>query len=166
MGKYSTGFQYKINESQVDASILALCGLKRLGKTAEIKEIIPVTKMLPSGGQVALALQVRSDDLEITKLVEKINDLKTQVCIKSERAFLRELGASCSSPVAVYACKDDKNLLNLKALILDCNGSETFGVTLEEEFNLEKGIELGIAAAKKIKKEAKNLLARIIKVNE
>jgi hydroxymethylbilane synthase len=156
----------KVNENQVDASILALCGLTRIGKTAEIKEIIPIEKMLPSGGQGALALQVRNDDFEITKLVEKINDSKTQICVKSERAFLRELGASCSSPVAVYACKDDKNLLNLKASILDYNGSETFSVALEEKFDLEKGIELGITAAKTMKKEAKNLLARIIKVNE
>lgn len=151
----------KINDEQVDASILALCGLKRLDKIKEIKTIIPTTEMLPSGGQGALALQVRRGDEEVIKLVEKINDFETQICVKSERSFLRELGASCATPVAVYACKKNEELA-LKAMILDYDGSEIFAVEMAGEFELKKGVELGFLAADRVKKEAKLLLAKIL----
>jgi hydroxymethylbilane synthase len=150
----------KIAKDEVDASILALCGLERLGKKSEIKEVIPTKVMLPSGGQGALALQVRKADKKSIKIVSAINHLETQICVKTERAFLRELRCSCVTPVAVYAHLEN-NRLNLETLILDYDGSEVFATESSGDFNLEDGLKLGVAAAVKTKESAAELLKRI-----
>ncbi len=158
----------KISENEVDATILAACGLERLGKKqscpqgyGEIKTI-EKNEMLPAGGQGALAIQIRKNEKEISALLQKINHLETQICVKTERAFLRELGASCSTPVAVHAeIKNDQ--LHLKTLILDYDGSEIFETKSSGKIDLESGIKLGIDAANKTKKEAAALLKKICK---
>jgi len=154
----------KIENDEVDASILAWCGLERIGKEHKIKKILEKEVMLPSGGQGSLAIQIRKNDLEIGQIIEKINHLETQICVKTERAFLREIGASCSTPIAVHALiENDK--INLKTIILDYDGSEVFETSLETKVSLEDGINLGIAAAKKTKMEAPELLKKICGLN-
>lgn len=154
----------KIALEEMDGSILALCGLTRIDKTDKIKEIISDEIMLPAGGQGALALQIRNDDEELFKIVTKVNHKETQICVKSERAFLRELEASCVTPVAAFA-KIENNLLHLKTAIFDYEGEEVFEVSLNSAPKLEDGIALGIEAAQKTKNQAKNLLNKIIKQN-
>jgi hydroxymethylbilane synthase len=150
----------KLDADDVDASILAVCGLERLEKQQMIKEIISMDDMLPSGGQGSLAIQVRKNDQKILDLVTKINHEETKVCIKSERAFLHELSASCATPVGVYAWIE-KNNLNLKTLLLDYDGGEIFATNSKGNINVESAIKLGIEAAKKTKNEAEKLLTRI-----
>ena len=117
--------------------------------------------MLPAGGQGALAIQSRKDDQRISEILAKINNRETQICVKAERAFLRGLGASCSTPVAVNAVlKNGK--LNLKTLILANDGSEIFATESESEITLEAATELGKKASDKTKKEAEELLKKII----
>ncbi len=119
--------------------------------------------MLPAGGQGALAIQSRKDDQRISEILAKINNRETQICVKAERAFLRELGASCSTPVGVHADLENGKL-NLKTLILSNDGSEVFATESQSEITLEAAIELGSKAADKTKKEAAELLKKIISI--
>ena len=57
----------KIENDEVDGAILAVAGLMRLGKENKITEIFNVEKMLPSGGQGSLALQIREKDKNLAK---------------------------------------------------------------------------------------------------
>ena len=150
----------KISSGEVDASILALCGLTRLDKKEAIKEIISTDLILPSGGQGSLAIQVRKNDDETIDLIKKINHLESYICIKTERAFLRELSASCVTPVGVY-CYIKNEKLHLKTMLLDYDGAEIFASEFEDEVTLEAGLSLGIKAAKKTKTEAPDLFSRI-----
>lgn len=150
----------KINSDEVDASILALCGLQRTSREIAIKEIIPVEIMLPSGGQGSLAIQIRKDNSNITKIVQQVNDLESQICLESERAFLKELGASCATPVAVYAWLEN-NQLNFKTMILDYDGSAVFETLQTGNFDLKSGLEIAIKAAIRTKTEAAELLKKI-----
>lgn len=152
----------KVDREEVDASILALCGLARLKKKNIIKEIIEVDTMLPAGGQGALALQVRRGDQKTFDLTRKINHLETETCIKVERAFLFELGASCVTPVAAHAWREG-GLLKLSTMILDYDGKEVFTTNSQIEFNSKAVDELGVKAAQKTKKEAFALLVKICK---
>ncbi len=166
----------KIEANEVDATILAVCGLVRLSKAGgevdstkiscplgyEMKGIIEKSEMLPAGGQGSLGLQIRKGDEKIAKLLEKINHRETQICVNSERAFLSELGASCVTPVASHAFLDG-DVLNLKTMILDYDGSEIFATEASTKVALQEAIELGIAAARKTKKEAAKLLEKICK---
>jgi hydroxymethylbilane synthase len=151
----------KIENDEVDGAILAVSGLMRLGKEHKITEIFNVEKMLPSGGQGSLALQIREKDKNLSKILQKVNDETTQICVKSERAFLRELGASCTTPVGAYAYIEKKKLI-LKTSIIDYDGSEIFETISKCDIFLEKAIELGVKAGEQTKKKAQKLLQKII----
>lgn len=158
----------KIENDEVDATILAICGLERLSHDQAVcpkgyknKNLIEKDVMLPAGGQGALAIQSRKDDQRISEILAKINNRDTQICVKAERAFLRGLGASCSTPVGVNAVLENGQL-NLKTLILSNDGSEVFATESQSEITLEAAIELGTKASDKTKKEAAELLKKII----
>lgn len=150
----------KINKDEVDASILALCGLQRLSKENSIKEIIATETMLPAGGQGSLAIQIRKNDKNISNIIKQINDEKSQICLETERVFLKELGASCATPVGVYAWLEN-GLLNLKTMILDYDGSEIFETLQIGKFDIESGAAIAIKAAIETKVEATELLKKI-----
>ncbi len=147
----------KLEEGVADATILAVCGLTRLGKETLIKKTFDKSEMLPAGGQGSLAVQIKKSSAKFAEILKKINDEETMIAIKCERAFLRELGASCSTPVGVHAEIQNENLL-LKAEILSHDGSEIFETSSSGKVNLKDAIELGTSAAKKVKKEASELL--------
>ena len=116
--------------------------------------------MLPAGGQGALILQTRKNDDEISEIVRKIDDEKARICLMSERVFLQELQASCSTPVAVYAYIEN-GLVNLRTMILDYDGSEVFETVASDEVSLEAAISMARKAAEKTKLEAAILLNKI-----
>lgn len=150
----------KLENGEVDGAILAGCGMIRLGKEQIVSEAISKEIILPAGGQGALAIQIKKSDTAIAALVKKINDEKTQIAVKCERSFLRELGASCATPVAVHA-EIEKNNLTLRTIIFDYDGSEIFETKSKSKANLEDAIKLGNEAAKTTKKKAAKLLEKI-----
>ncbi len=150
----------KIENGEVDGAILALCGLRRIDKDGFVKEIIEKNKILPAVGQGCLAIQARSDDKKIIEIFAKINDEKTQIEVKCERAFLRDLGASCASPVAVHAqVEGDK--ITLETAIIDYDGKEIFQNKSKAKANLEDAVALGKKAAQTTKTKAEKLLKKI-----
>ncbi|MDX2083610.1 MAG: hydroxymethylbilane synthase [Rickettsiales bacterium] len=162
----------KIENDEVDATILAVCGLERIGyekiAVAKIscplgyknKNFIAKDVMLPAGGQGALAIQNRKNDQAINQILAKINHQETQICVKAERAFLRGLNASCSTPAAVHAIIKDK-VLYLETMILANDGSEIFTTNLQGKADLESAKKLGELAAEETKKCAAELLKKI-----
>ncbi len=163
----------KLDEGQVDATILAVCGLERLHKKIDKKRIISVNTMLPSVGQGSLAIQIRKDEREIFDIVNKINDKNSHICIHSERIFLHQLNASCKSPISVY-CHIEEGKLLFKAKIYDFDGKDEF-LTHDEidisdlikDFDncyqqiLKLAEKLAVTMAEKVKNDAKGLLDKI-----
>ena len=148
----------KLADGKVDATVLATCGLDRLQKEIAAKNIIPLETMLPAAGQGALAIQIRAKDSISNNLVRKINDEESESCVATERAFLRELGASCKTPVAAY-CKREGDVLNLRTIIFDFDGSEIFAT--ENSGKINDGENLALKAAEETKLQAAKLLAKI-----
>lgn len=146
----------KLIGGEVDATILATCGLGRLQKEVATKNIIPLETMLSAAGQGSLAIQIRENDSAAAELVKKINDVESETCIATERTFLRELGASCKTPVAAY-CKHEGDVLNLRTIIFDFDGSEIFATNNSGA----NGESLAFKAAEQTKAQAKLLLAKI-----
>ena len=147
----------KIEEGLADATILAVCGLARIGKEHVIKKTFEKNEMLPAGGQGSLAVQIKKSAKNFAEIFKKINDAETMVAIKCERAFLLELGASCSTPVGVHAEIQNGNLI-LRTELLSHDGGEIFETNSSGKADLNDAFELGTAAAKKVKKEANDLL--------
>jgi hydroxymethylbilane synthase len=93
----------KVREGEFDAVVLAAAGILRLGLADAVTEWLSGETMLPAPGQGALAVQCRADDERVLALLAPIDDLSTRAAATAERAFLRQLGAGCTAPVAAYA---------------------------------------------------------------
>lgn len=108
----------KLDEGMYGATILAAAGLKRLGLTERISRYFSIEEMIPAAGQGILAVQGRAG--EDYCFLDGYSDFEAEVCALAERAFVRRLGGSCSTPVAAYATvQGDK--MTLRAIYLDEN---------------------------------------------
>lgn len=93
----------KLDEGVADATLLALAGLKRLGRADAATAILPMESFLPAIGQGAIALEARTDDAHVRGLLAAIDHAETSFALVAERAFLAALDGSCRTPIAGYA---------------------------------------------------------------
>jgi hydroxymethylbilane synthase len=89
----------KRGERQLDAVVLAACGLDRLGLSSEIGLRFDPGELLPEAGQGALALQVRRGE---ERLVEAADHAETRRRVEAERACVAVIGGGCLAPVAAF----------------------------------------------------------------
>jgi hydroxymethylbilane synthase len=112
----------KLEQGEYDAIILAAAGLKRLGKTELIKQILPVEIMCPAAGQGALAIEIREGDATMRDHLAFLNDDAARAATTCERALLNRLGGGCQVPIGAFAeLRDGK--LHLDAVVADPDGS-------------------------------------------
>lgn len=130
----------KLGNREFDGIILAGAGVRRLGYGEKISQIIDEDIIVHAVGQGAIAIESREDDEEILSLVNSINHIDTLICIKAERALMRELEGGCQVPIGASA-KITGNKLSMKALIADLDGNTILQVT--EEGDLDSPEELG-----------------------
>ena len=93
----------KLAEGELDAIVLAVAGLRRLGRADEIAFPIPAELMTPAAGQGSLMLQVRDGDEAALAAVEGLVDGPALREVTAERAVVALLGATCNSPLGVHA---------------------------------------------------------------
>ena len=93
----------KLDEGGYDAIVLAAAGLKRLGLGARIRSCFSVTEMIPCAGQGALGLEIRSSSLALKAALIPLTHRPTWLATQAERAVSRNLGGSCSMPLAAHA---------------------------------------------------------------
>jgi hydroxymethylbilane synthase len=115
----------KLDEGEVDATLLALAGLKRLGLTHALSSIFSVDEFLPAAGQGIVAIETRADDSATRTLLDAINHPETATALSAERAFLAVLDGSCRTPIAGHAVIENGRL-RLRGLIAKPDGSESF----------------------------------------
>ena len=112
----------KLHTEDYDAIILAVAGLNRLGLSeANITEYLPVDTFIPSVGQGALAIECRTDDVEIRDILAKINDQVAVKTVEAERIFLEILQGSDQFPIGAYAHLDNEELV-LQATVISTDG--------------------------------------------
>lgn len=114
----------KIDEGEVDAAVLALAGLRRLGLDAELGprlSILPVEQSIPAVGQGALAIEARGDDERVRALLAPFEHRPTRVAVTAERAFLATLHGGCTTPLAAHARFGDGRL-RIEAMVGELDG--------------------------------------------
>ena len=121
----------KLKEGEVDATILALAGLKRLGLEAEVTAAVDADVMLPAVAQGAIGLEIRADDDRTRQLLAPLNDVQTETALAAERAFLKVLDGSCRTPIAGYAVPDKDGRLSFRGMVLAPDGSEVHEIEAE-----------------------------------
>ncbi len=114
----------KLGEGAVDATLLAVAGLKRLGLADRITATIADDFMLPAVAQGAIGIECRFDDEDTAALLDPLNDVSTSLCVTAERAFLGRLEGSCRTPIAGLGTLDD-GVFTFRGEILTPDGSES-----------------------------------------
>jgi hydroxymethylbilane synthase len=120
---------HKAESGAVDATLLALAGLKRLGLAHRARAALDLESFLPAVGQGAIALTARSGDGGALAALAAVSHAETGIAVSAERAFLAELEGSCRTPIAGHARFEDGGLL-LIGQVLREDGSEAFDVRL------------------------------------
>jgi hydroxymethylbilane synthase len=120
----------KLDEGVVDATLLALAGLKRLGLADAATAILPVDEFLPAVGQGIVALETRLDDTRTRALLDVINAPQDLIALTAERAFLTVLDGSCRTPIAGHATIKEGRI-GFRGLVARPDGSESFATARE-----------------------------------
>jgi hydroxymethylbilane synthase len=115
----------KLREGAVDATLLALAGLKRLGLAGEASSIFSIDEFLPAVGQGIVAIETRSRDTRTLAALAAIDHAETAVALAAERAFLAVLDGSCRTPIAGYASVA-AGRVRFRGLIAKPDGSVAF----------------------------------------
>ncbi|MBW1798583.1 MAG: hydroxymethylbilane synthase [Deltaproteobacteria bacterium] len=137
----------KLESGEVDAIILAEAGLRRLGLADRITQVLPSEQVLPAIGQGALGLEVRRDDHDTISLLDFLNHEPTEITVRAERAFLKELEGGCQVPIAGFALLNP-NKLHLRGMVAEIDGSRI--IRDEISGNMDQAEEMGINLAKRL----------------
>lgn len=97
----------KLEEGEVDATLLAVAGLKRLGRQELIKDILDPAEMLPAVAQGAIGIEIRDADAGMKELLAAIHCRVTELRVVAERAFLAVMDGSCKTPLAALMQEPD-----------------------------------------------------------
>ena len=93
----------KVEAGEVEAAVLALAGLKRLGLEERATESLAPELMLPAAGQGALAVETRADDSDTRRLMEMLEHQETKRAVMAERVVMARLEGGCQLPLAIFA---------------------------------------------------------------
>ncbi|HEV2699472.1 MAG TPA: hydroxymethylbilane synthase, partial [Terriglobales bacterium] len=137
----------KLESGEYDAIVLACAGLKRLGRTEAIRQIIPIDRMCPAAGQGALAIEVRAGDDEVQNALVFLDDVASRAETDCERALLRELGGGCQVPIGANAILRDGGL-HLEAVVASPDGSVVLRETADGKGDNAR--QLGVSVGEKL----------------
>jgi hydroxymethylbilane synthase len=113
----------RLDGGQCDAAVLAAAGLRRLGFAGRVSWLVPFEICLPSPGQGIVAIEVRTDDVEVRRLVAAITDAPAARALEAERAVVTTLGGGCQMPLGAIALPDG-DTLHLQGVVLSTDGRE------------------------------------------
>ncbi len=143
----------KAERGEIDATLLAYAGLKRLGLAHRATALLSIEDFLPAVGQGAIGLTARPGDGKTLAALAAIMDAPTGEAVACERAFLTVLDGSCKTPIAGYA-QAEGGRLRFRGAVYRADGSQSFEVAMEGP--AADAAQLGEAAGR-------DLLARLPK---
>lgn len=117
-----------VDRGQLDAVVLAIAGLRRLGRADRATQVFAANDLLPAPGQAALAVEARAGDTDLVRAVQAIDDPDSRAAVTAERALLRRLEAGCTAPVGALATVVGDQVL-LSASVLRPDGGAALTTT-------------------------------------
>jgi len=115
----------KLDGENLDAIILAVAGLQRMGFGDRISQIIDMEILIPAPGQGIVAVESREEDENTNNILSGLSDLNSKYESLLERSFLKSLGGDCNIPAGCYAKVEGKSISSI-AFISDESGNNMF----------------------------------------
>lgn len=151
-GNVGTRLQ-KLQDGVVDATLLAVAGMNRLGKSGDIKHILETDIMLPAVAQGAVGIEIRDNDADMRALLAPVHCPVTELRVTAERAYLAAMDGSCKTPLAaLMSVPDPQNRVRFDALSANPDGTNMHRVSYVMDVkHLADAEKLGRQAAADIK---------------
>jgi len=140
----------KLAAGDVDGTMLAAAGLRRLGMEEVITDIMTVEDFVPAVGQGAIGITCMEDDERANRVLAALNHPETVVQVTAERAFLTVLDGSCRTPIAAYA-RLDGDTLHFHGLVAKPDGSEVHQIKRSGPADLAHAVTMGRDAGQELK---------------
>ncbi|GFZ05760.1 hydroxymethylbilane synthase [Actinidia rufa] len=140
----------KLNEGVVQATLLALAGLKRLNMTENVTSILSMDDMLPAVAQGAIGIACRTSDDKMANYLASLNHEETILAVACERAFLETLDGSCRTPIAGYASRDENGNCIFRGLVASPDGARVIETSRQGPYAFEDMILMGKDAGKEL----------------
>jgi hydroxymethylbilane synthase len=131
----------KLSEGHVAALVVALAGLRRLGKENRASEVLGVDAMLPAPGQGALAVECRAQDSDMRAALQQIEDPVARRTFEAERSFLVALGGDCNVPLGALAVVAGDRV-RVRGLVGTLDGQKVLVDQVEEDDAEKAGLLL------------------------
>lgn len=113
----------QVRAGRFEATVLALAGLQRLGRSDEAAQIFDPEELLPEAGQGVITLQTRREDWSATAWCARADDPATRMSVLAEMAFMRRIEVNPALAAAAGASwSTDGGTLRVRVL----SGSEVF----------------------------------------
>jgi hydroxymethylbilane synthase len=138
----------KLDDGVASATLLAMAGLNRLGKSDLVTDPIPTRKMIPAVAQGIVGIERRVEDEEIAHLLGPIHHVETAIVMAAERTFLAALDGSCRTPLAAHAVFE-RGRIRFQGQILTPDGKIVH--TAERDGSPALSAALGADAATELK---------------
>ncbi|MCL6638537.1 MAG: hydroxymethylbilane synthase [Firmicutes bacterium] len=113
----------KLEEGNMDATVLAFAGLHRLGLDSRITQVLPFSVCLPAVGQGSVGVEVREGDEEVLRLVAAIDHPESRAAVTAERAMLKKLEGGCQIPIGALGVVDGTEL-RLEGIVAGPDGRQ------------------------------------------
>jgi len=113
----------KVENREVDATLLAYAGLRRLGLADKASVVLSTEQMVPSACQGIVGITARTADTKLLELLAAIEDPEAKAVATAERALLMALDGSCRTPIGGYARLLADGTLHLTGLVARTDGS-------------------------------------------
>jgi hydroxymethylbilane synthase len=115
----------KLEDGQCDALLLAYAGVHRMGYDDKIAEYLSLEEFTPAVGQGSVAIEcaVTMDTDKKASIRTLLNHPDTELCLRTERAFLKRLQGGCSVPVFGLAIQTNGQV-TLAGGIVSLDGQE------------------------------------------
>jgi hydroxymethylbilane synthase len=141
----------KLEEGEVDATLLALAGLRRLGLTQHATRVMSIEEFLPAVGQGAIGIEARARDTRTRDMLARIDHADTSAAVACERAFLAELDGSCKTPIAGHAIING-DALQFRGLIARPDGTAAHDIAGNGQ--RKDAVAIGTQAGRELKRLA------------
>ncbi len=115
----------RLDAGEVDALVLAVAGLVRLGRRERVSVAVDPAVLPPAPGQGALAVQCRAGDAPVLDALAALDDPATRRSVEAEREVLRVAGGGCRAPLGAFATVG-ADRLDLLAGALTVSGRPVF----------------------------------------
>lgn len=112
----------RLDDGDVDALVVALAGVRRLGREDRVTHVFSPDVMLPPPGQGSLAIECRAGDESLRGLLGQIEDDMARRAYECERALMVALGGDCALPLGALATIVEDQFF-LRAMVATLDGA-------------------------------------------